>query len=154
MEMLSLSQLGEEEWSYWCLVCRVMECCWHPSRHRRAATPPPSHRTKQRVFWPIRLDSCGWETLLKTARLPGRSRKCPECQSRVCQAATAVPRAVSWTVIPGKKTTLSDKPPAFLHCKIIVFVFPVEEFVKKCSVLPLFSVASTFAGSTMMISAV
>ena len=50
--------------------------------------------------------------------------------------------------------TVSDKPPAFLHCKIIAFAFPVEEFVKKCNALPLFSVASTFAGSTMMISAV
>ena len=50
--------------------------------------------------------------------------------------------------------TLSDKPPAFLHCKIITFVFHVEGFVKKCSDLPLFSVASTFAGSTMMISAI
>lgn len=152
--MLSLSRLGEEEWSYWCLVCRVMECCWHPSRHRTAAIAPPGHPTKQRVFWPIRLDSCVWETLLKTVRLPARSRKCPECQSHVCQAATVRPSAVSWAVIPGKKMTLSDKPPAFLHCKIIVFIFHVQGFVKKCSVLPLSSVVSTFAGSTTVISAV
>lgn len=44
--------------------------------------------------------------------------------------------------------TLSDKPPAFSCCKIIVFIFHVQGFVKKCSVLPLSSVVSTFAGSS------